>query len=57
MTEIKTDIIKLNEGELYTAGEDDYLINADHTIADIYRFIKREGWLEDFITISEMDVD
>lgn len=38
MTEIKTDLIKLEEGKPYTPGPDEYVITETHSIADIVRY-------------------
>jgi hypothetical protein len=39
MGEVKTDIIKLTEGEPHVASADDYLITENHTISDILRWL------------------
>lgn len=36
--EIKKELIKLEEGDPYVAGPDEYVITEDHTISDILRF-------------------
>ncbi len=38
MTEVKTSLFKLSEGETYTAEAEDYLITDNHTLSDIIRF-------------------
>ncbi len=39
MAEIKKSLIKLKEGEKYTATGEDYVITEDHTINDILRYL------------------
>ena len=38
MSEIKTRVEKLTEGQAYTAKAEEYLVTEKHTIADIVRF-------------------
>lgn len=47
MAEIKTDLIMLRAGEVYIAGEDDYVITENHTHCDILRFIVADIGVED----------
>lgn len=47
MAEVKTDLIKLIEGETYTAEAEDYLIKDDHTLSDIIRFCIEQSDLEE----------
>jgi len=39
MSEIKKKLIKLREGEVYTASGEDYVITEGHTISDIIRYL------------------
>ena len=39
MSEIKTEIVKLQEGKQYTAGCDEFLITENHNLSDILRFV------------------
>ena len=43
MPEIKRELIKLSEGEIYTAGEEDYIITVDHTLMDVLRWTVAQG--------------
>lgn len=36
--EIKTELIKLEEGSYWVEGEENYLITEEHTLTDIIRF-------------------
>lgn len=38
MPEVKTPLIHLAPGTVHTAGEEDYIITENHTLADILRF-------------------
>ncbi len=39
MSEVITPLIKLEEGQEYTAGPDNFVITEEHTISDILRFV------------------
>ena len=47
MSEIKTEIIKLQEGIPYIPKADEYLITEIHTCADILRFLVDQSGYED----------
>lgn len=53
MAEIKTDLIMLRTGELYQAGEDDYVITSEHTHSDILRFVVADIGIDDAILTLE----
>jgi hypothetical protein len=55
MPEIKTPIIKLEEGTTYHVGADQYLITEAHTFADIVRFAIAQagGCPEDILALVE----
>ena len=47
MSEIKTDLIMLRTGEVYQAGDNDYVITDDHTHCDILRFVVADLGLDE----------
>ena len=53
MSEIKTDLIKLEEGQAYVAKVDDYVITDEHTLADIIRFMIAQADIDEVITLAQ----
>ena len=49
MSEIKTKLFKLNEGQSYIAGREDYVITEQHTLTDILRHLVMEGGKEELV--------
>lgn len=43
MSEIKTPLIELEEGQIYKAKKNDFVITDDHTFSDIIRFLISQG--------------
>lgn len=52
-----TEVIKLQIGDIYTAQNECFLINEKHTVADICRWLCKEGIAEDVLFILQNDLN